>query len=244
MTRDITDYLIAMGRKSYYMVLGVSRTESAHGIREAFRDLAKRYHPDRVGPARLRFFQEILEAYHILADPERRSQYDRGLYHAGAGGSPSAPAFAGAGAPGSLPQKTSVLRNLSIKDAPFEAALARVSGSLTGGEATKEFPEGLNAAVILSPEEARQGGLILVAVPSCSPCEGCGGSGREGLFPCSWCDGEGLLEEEETVRIHVPPGVNDATLMELPLRGLGVHNFYLRVNIRVAPERDRRRVSF
>jgi hypothetical protein len=35
------------------------------------------------------------------------------------------------------------------------------------------------------------------------------------------------------VRIHVPPEVGDATVMEVPLRGLGVHNFYLRLRLRV-----------
>ena len=55
-----------MGRKSYYMVLGVSRTESPSGIRQAFRELVKRYHPDRVGPQGLRFFQEIVEAHRVL----------------------------------------------------------------------------------------------------------------------------------------------------------------------------------
>jgi molecular chaperone DnaJ/curved DNA-binding protein len=54
------------------------------------------------------------------------------------------------------------------------------------------------------------------------------------MFPCSGCDGEGLIEEQENVRIYVPPMVGDGTLMEVPLRGLGVHDFYLRVHIRVA----------
>jgi molecular chaperone DnaJ len=47
------------------------------------------------------------------------------------------------------------------------------------------------------------------------------------------CDGEGLLEEQETVRVHVEPNVGDGTVMEVPLRGLGVHNFYLRLHIRI-----------
>jgi len=42
-----------------------------------------------------------------------------------------------------------------------------------------------------------------------------------------------LLEEEETVRVHVAPGIGDGTVMAAPLRGLGVHNFYLRLHIRV-----------
>jgi DnaJ-class molecular chaperone len=230
-----------MVSRSYYLTLGVSRNESPRGIRAAFLQLVKRYHPDRIGTARLNFFREILEAYHVLADPERRSQYDLGLYDAGARAVPSSVSiFAGAEEQRNLPLTTSVLRILSVKNAAFERALARVSGSLTAVQVTsREYPEGLNTSVILTPDEAAHGGSIFLAVPSCAPCERCGGSGREELFPCRWCDGEGLLEEEEMVRIHVPPGVGDATLMELPLRGLGIHNFYLRVHIRVAPEAAR-----
>ena len=53
------------------------------------------------------------------------------------------------------------------------------------------------------------------------------------MFPCSVCDGEGLIEEQETVRVHVLPMVGDGTVDEVPLRGLGVHNFYLRLHIRM-----------
>jgi molecular chaperone DnaJ len=230
-----------MLRKSYYLTLGVSRNESAHGIREAFRELAQRYHPDRLGPARLHFFQEILEAYHVLADPVRRSEYDRALYRAGARGVPSSISIsAGAGEQRNLPLPRTILRVLTVRNAAFEAALARVSGRLTAAEvSSKEYPDGLAAGVILSADEAAQGGVIFLAVPSCSPCGGCGGSGREELFPCEWCDGEGLIEEEEIVRIYVPPGVSDVTVLEVPLRGLGIHNFYLRLHIRVVSEKAR-----
>ena len=234
-----------MLRKSYYVTLGVSPNESTREIRAAFLDLVKRYHPDRLGPERSHYFQRILEAYHVLADPARRSQYDRGLDRAGAIPEYSPAAISlGFGGVGHLPQAAAILCTLFIKDAVFEAALARVSGSLTAAElTTKENPEPLTARVILSSDEAARGGVVLLGLPTCSPCEGCGGSGRDGIFLCSSCDGEGLVEEQETVRVQIPPMVGDGTLMEVPLRGLGVHNFYLCVNIRVAAERDYRRVS-
>jgi DnaJ-class molecular chaperone len=224
-----------MLRKNYYLTLGIARHESVEGIRQAFREIATRYHPDRVGAERSRFFQEILEAYHVLADPERRRGYDLGLHHAeaGAGGWEAAPSGSAVGF-GDVPQTISILRILSIKDAPFEAALARVSGALTGAEvAAKDFPEGLNATVTLTPDEAARGGVLLLGVPSCSPCEECGGAGQDGIFPCRLCDGEGLLEEEETVRVPIPPRVGDGTVMAFPLRGLGLHNYYLRLHVRV-----------
>ena len=222
-----------MLRKSYYLTLGIPFNESAGGIRQAFHEIVRRYHPDRVGSARLRFFLEIVEAYRVLRDPERRRDYDRGLFQ-GAVTTP-APLLVESGR-GDLPLTMSTLRNLTIKDAPFEAALARVSGSFTTGEVmSKTHCEGLNTTVILSPDEAVQGGIIFLVVPSCSPCHRCGGDGRDGVFPCARCDGEGLIEETELVRVHVLPLVGDGTAMNVPLRGLGVHNFYLRLNIRVAP---------
>jgi DnaJ-class molecular chaperone len=224
-----------MLRKSYYLTLGVPGNESAEGIREAFRDIVKRYHPDRVGSDRLRFFQDLVEAYHVLIDPDRRRDYDQGLFHGNVRTSTECPPFfVGAGSQTTLPQAVPVLRTLSIRDAPFEAALALVSGSLTAAQpAAKEYCQGLNAEVTLSADEAARGGVLFLSVPSCSPCERCGGSGREGLFPCELCDGEGLIEETERVRVHVPPMVADGTVMNIPLRGLGVHNFYLRLQLRV-----------
>lgn len=224
-----------MLRKSHYLTLGVPGNESAEGIRQAFREIVKRYHPDRVGSERLRFFQDLVEAYHVLVDPERRRDYDQGLYHANvrtAGA--TAPFFVGGGSQADLPQAVSVLRTLAIRDAPFEAALALVSGSLTAAQPVpKEHCQGLNAEVTLSADEAARGGVLFLNVPSCSPCERCGGSGREGLFPCELCDGEGLIEEPERVCVPVSSMVADGTVMNIPLRGLGVHNFYLRLQVRV-----------
>ncbi|MCE5244560.1 MAG: J domain-containing protein [Desulfobacteraceae bacterium] len=54
------------------MILRVSRTESSNGIRDAFRRLAKKHHPDRAEKDGMRFFQEITEAYGVLSDPDAR----------------------------------------------------------------------------------------------------------------------------------------------------------------------------
>ena len=87
--------------------------------------------------------------------------------------------------------------------------------------------------MILSPDEAASGGIASIPIPVFYPCATCGGSGREGLAPCTSCDAQGMSEEEETVRIHIPAMVEDYRCVELPVRGLGLHNLYLRVYIRV-----------
>ena len=71
-----------MMTKDYYVILGVSRTESTSGIREAFRELVNRYHPERVGPQGARAFQDMVAAYQVLSDPERSKLYQQGLRHA------------------------------------------------------------------------------------------------------------------------------------------------------------------
>jgi len=45
-----------MATKDYYLILGVSRRENLRSVQEAFRELAKRYHPDRAGPQGTRIF--------------------------------------------------------------------------------------------------------------------------------------------------------------------------------------------
>lgn len=62
--------------KSYYRVLGVQPSATAEEIRVAFRDAAKRYHPDQGGEADGEKFQQLTEAYHTLRDGRRRMQYD------------------------------------------------------------------------------------------------------------------------------------------------------------------------
>jgi molecular chaperone DnaJ len=220
--------------KSHYLTLGIPRSENAAGIRRAFRDQVKRYHPERVGSARAGFFEEIVQAYHMLSNPERRRDYDRALTeakdNAAAGPSVSPASEKSSG----LPQLSPALRAPCFKDAVFEAALAGVSQNLTAAQHHERgSPEPLTVRAILSATEAVQGGMLELAVPSCSPCRRCGGAGRQGLFPCELCDGEGLREEEEVLRVPVPANVGDGTLIKVPLRGLGPHNFYLCVQIRV-----------
>mgnify|MGYP000545472115 CR=1 FL=1 len=59
----------------YYEILGVPRTASQEEIKKAFHKLAHKYHPDKGGDEKK--FKEINEAYQVLSDKEKRSQYDR-----------------------------------------------------------------------------------------------------------------------------------------------------------------------
>lgn len=77
--------------KDYYQILGVSRNASQDEIKKAYRKLAHKYHPDKGGDEKK--FKEINEAYQVLSDKEKRTQYDQfGKVFEG-GGSPGAGGF-------------------------------------------------------------------------------------------------------------------------------------------------------
>jgi molecular chaperone DnaJ len=66
-------------QRDYYEILGVARDADAKAIKDAFRTLALRYHPDRnKAPDAQEKFREVAEAYAVLSDPEKRGAYDAG----------------------------------------------------------------------------------------------------------------------------------------------------------------------
>src|ERR1044071_7914250 len=68
---------MARRRHDYYSVLGVSRDASDVEIKRAFRELARKHHPDVSSADNGEAFREINEAYAVLSDPETRARYDR-----------------------------------------------------------------------------------------------------------------------------------------------------------------------
>lgn len=61
--------------EDYYKILGVSENASQEEIKKAFRELAKKYHPDKGGDPEM--FKKIVEAYRVLSDPKLRAEYDQ-----------------------------------------------------------------------------------------------------------------------------------------------------------------------
>jgi len=218
-----------MERKTYYMILGVSRTESPSGIRAAYRDLAKRLHPDIAGEQATRAFQEATEAYDVLSDPQRRRRYNDELEREEDG----EVVVVRRDRPGPIVRDpVSILGHPESIRPSFEAMFDRFLRNFTGLRVPKsERLEGMNFEVLLTPEEASRGCMVPIGIPVFSRCPECGGSGKDWLYPCFFCQQQGMIETEQLVRVQVPPMARSGSVFELPLQGLGIHNFYLRLHV-------------
>ncbi len=229
-----------MPTRDYYLILGISRNECADGIREAFREMALKYHPDRAGPGSKVFFQDIIEAYRTLSDPAKRASYDQGLDHGSPYPESSVEKKVRYGTPCDdveieplLPERGRYHVGSSFPRSMFEDIFENVLGSFLKPSSGSRRARPLNLLVELTEMDAWRGVVCLVELPVFWPCEECKGCGRKGLDPCSVCDESGLVEERRTVRVPIPAGVRDRSVLNLSVRGLGVHNLYLSLHIRV-----------
>jgi molecular chaperone DnaJ len=169
-----------METKTYYMILGVSNTESPGGIKAAYRDLAKRLHPDVAGEQATRAFQEISEAYTVLSDAQRRRDYNDKRKRASEGAGvavrlvPVEPL---------VREPVTILGDPASVSPSFEAMYDRFLRNFTGiGVPKSEQAEGLNFEVLLTHEEASRGCVVPIGVPVFARCPQCGGSGRDWVF--------------------------------------------------------------
>jgi molecular chaperone DnaJ/curved DNA-binding protein len=127
------------------------------------------------------------------------------------------------------------MRDFLSVSQPIDAVFERIFRNFTRMDIPKsEHPEGLTLELILSPDEAMRGGMVPIRIPVLYPCPACRGSGKDWRMTCPDCMGRGMVEEEEDVTLHLQPRIRPGEVFEMPLAGLGIHNFYLRVVIRIS----------
>lgn len=257
---------MATTERDYYELLGVSRGASADEIKRAFRRLARELHPDvSEAPDAEHRFREVVEAYEVLSNSERRELYDR-FGHAGLRS-------------GGFQPTTFDLGSLSDLFSAFFGddlfGVGRRAGRGRGADIAAQVQIELAEVVSGTKREVPFG----VAVPCgrCGgkgaepdtlirPCPGCGGSGRVrqvsrsvfGEFvrtgtcptcsgsgklvehPCEQCRGAGRVIEERTLDVEIPPGIHDGQRIRLSGEGhagmLGGRAGDVYVEVRVRPD--------
>ena len=183
-----------MAKRDYYEILGVIKSASPEEIKKAYRKLALKYHPDKnkddkTAEAK---FKEGSEAYHVLSDKERRSNYNQ-FGHA---------AFDGAGGRGGFANFdfSSVFSDIFGSDS-FDDFFEGFGGSRGRRRRSSDFRgSDLRYDLSISLEDAYNGKKQEINFSSSDKCETCNGSGAEpGSKPisCSTCGGHGQVRSSQ-----------------------------------------------
>ncbi|MEN6312334.1 MAG: molecular chaperone DnaJ [Acidobacteriota bacterium] len=181
--------------RDYYQVLGVSKGASLAEIKKAYRKLARKYHPDlnpgdKTSEAK---FKEIQEAYSVLSDPMKRSQYDQ---FGAAGDFPPGAGPGGGGAPpgGFEGFDFSDYGSSSFRDFFDNLFGGAVQGAGGRAEGRPEKGEDLNYTMKIGFEDAIHGVQTRIRPTRTAACERCGGRGQisgGGQRTCPACGGSG-----------------------------------------------------
>lgn len=242
--------------KDYYEVLGVKRDAPQDQIKQAYRKLARKFHPD-LNPgdkAAEEQFKGLQEAYDVLSEPENRKLYDQygenwRAVKAGAGAPP--PGWEGAqqSRRGTGPRTAGVdfgdfdFSNFGTRggggfdifEEMFGGAAGRGRGRRSGRGADVE------AELELSLEEAHRGGRRTLQMQVAEACPTCGGTGLKDGKPCETCGGAGQVIRPKTIEVNIPSGVRDGSTIRLAGQGgIGSNgsepgDLYLHIRLRPHP---------
>jgi molecular chaperone DnaJ len=191
-----------MAKRDYYEVLGVPRTATEDEIKQAYRRLARQYHPDvaKENPkAAEEKFKEFSEAYEVLADPEKRQHYDQ-MGFAGV-----EPDFGPGGFNWQNFTHMGDLEDLFGASPLFQQLFAGFGmpfgGGVRGGAAQMYRGNDIELTIRLPLIAAVQGARPTIEVPKTGPCSDCRGTGARGgtaLETCSECRGDGQVRRVQT----------------------------------------------
>lgn len=226
----------------YYEILEVSREASTEEIKRAYRQLARKYHPDvnNSDPQAEELFKRISEAYAVLSDAEKRRQYDRygteadffstggspdiwEIFNSVFGGSPfGGGPFGGRAGRG---RSLELIVNLELEDVLHGVEREITYARLALCDHCQG--EGIEPGTSVRRCETCRGrgqvgrtvSTILGTMTSVQECPTCGGSGQVAEQLCRECRGQGARQRQETATVQIPPGVEHGD--ELIVRGGG-----------------------
>lgn len=236
---------MATTERDYYELLGVSRKASAEEIKRAFRSLARELHPDvSDAPDAEHRFREVVEAYEVLSNRERRELYDR-FGHAGlrsGGFQPTAfdlgslsdlfsaffgddlfgvRARSGRGRGADIAAQVEIdlaeVATGTKRDVPFGVAVP--CGRCGGSGAEPDTPIHSCPSCGGSGRVRQVSRSVFGEFVRTGTCATCGGSGKLIDRPCEQCGGTARVIEERTLEIEIPAGIHDGQRIRLSGEG-------------------------
>jgi len=228
-----------MANKDYYSLLGVNRNASEKEIKQAFRKLARKHHPD-VNPGDAtaeQKFKEISEAYEVLSDKDKRKKYDQygdkwqyadqfNQANAGAPGGGGGyqhfdfgDIFGGGGGSDSGYTYTYSGGGGEGFDSLLDELLR---GSHSGTRSRRSQPrrgQDIEHPVEITLEEAFSGTSRLLSLQADEVCSTCHGSGRIQNAICSVCRGRGVVPASKRIEVKIPAGVKTGSRVRIAGKG-------------------------
>jgi len=209
-----------MAGKDYYQILGVSRNASEKEIKQAYRRLARKHHPDlnpgdKSAEAK---FKEINAAYEVLSNPEKRKKYDQfgeqWEY---------ADQFAKSGGQGRV--RWDFGRGGTTFEYGDLSGFGDIFSSLFGDSGIGSRMRGprrgqdIESPIEVTLEEAYRGSTRVIQLQTGEPCTACGGTGRVGNRVCTICNGAGGKVIPKRLEVKIPAGVRDGSRIRIAGEG-------------------------
>jgi DnaJ-class molecular chaperone len=202
--------------KNYYEILGIQPGADVDVIKSAYREKARKFHPDTSQCDSLNAFLLVQEAYDTLCEPEKRECYDNDLKKytfdeqkwTQVGPTPTSREFA------------STDWNF-IQNEFFNLADWRE-------DENDKFLE-----IILSPREARKGTITVFEIPFAYSCPFCRGTGEVFFQICTKCSGTGQKKIMKEFQLKLPAGQTDGDHLIVDLTNSKILKFRLNISIRV-----------
>ncbi len=185
-------------KRDFYEILGVSKSASAEEIKKAYRKVAMQFHPDR-NPGNKEAeekFKEAAEAYEILSDADKKSQYDR-YGHAGVSG--NGRGGFGGGHNMNMDDIFNQFGDIFGDDSPFGSFFGGGGGQRRGGGGGRSRGvrgSNLRVRIKMNYEEIAKGASKTIKVKkyvSCTTCSGSGAKDKSSMQTCGTCGGSGQV---------------------------------------------------
>lgn len=233
-------------KEDYYQTLGVERNASDADLKKAYRRLAMKYHPDRNpdDAAAEEKFKEAKEAYEVLADSQKRAAYDQ-FGHAGVSGANGGAGGFGGGFGGFGDVFEDIFGDIfggghgGRQSRAQRGADLRYNLSISLEDAAKGKQVEIQVPTFVNCEKCDGTGAKKGSKPvSCSTCEGvgqvriqqgfftiqqtcpaCHGEGTMITDPCKPCNGQGRKQEQKTLSVKIPAGVDTGDRIRLAGEG-------------------------